>query len=67
MIEVRDRQSTYPGRVTMTPVPGMENTYDMVRADEPLDEGTPINKVLFDSIRVDITPITTERIREICS
>jgi len=67
MIEVRDRQSTYPGRVTMNPVPGMENTYDMVRADEPLDEGTPINKVLFDSIRVDITPITTERIREICS
>lgn len=67
MIEVRDRQPTYPGRVTMTPVPGMENTYDMVRADEPLDEGTPINKVLFDSIRVDITPITTERIREICS
>ena len=47
MIEVLDRVPTYPGRVKMTPVPGQENTYDMVRADDPIEAGTPINKALF--------------------
>ena len=50
MIEVLDRVSKYPGRVKLVPVPGQENTYDMIRVDEPIVEGTPINKVLFDSI-----------------
>lgn len=49
MIEVIDRIPTYPGRVKMTPVAGQENTYDMVRADMPIEAGTPINKALFDS------------------
>ena len=48
-IKVEDRVSTYPGRVIMTPVSGMENTYDMTRADSPIKDGTPINKELFDS------------------
>lgn len=48
-IQVEDRIPTYPGRVTLTPVAGSENTFDMVRADLPLVEGTPINKTLFDS------------------
>lgn len=48
-IPVEDRVSTYPGRVTLTPVAGETNTYDMVRADVPIAEGTPINKKLFDS------------------
>lgn len=47
-IPVEDRIPTYPGRVTLTPVVGSENTFDMVRADLPLVEGTPINKQLFD-------------------
>lgn len=47
--KVEDRVSTYPGRVTLTPVAGATNTYDMVRADVPITEGTPINKKLFDS------------------
>jgi hypothetical protein len=59
MIEVLDRVPTYPGRVTMTPVAGQENTYDMVRADAPLEVGTPINKALFESIRKDITALQT--------
>lgn len=46
---VEDRVSTYPGRVVLTPVAGEENTYDMVRADLPIVEGTRINKALFDS------------------
>ncbi len=45
---VVDRIPRYPGRVTMTPVSGQANTYDMVRADSPTQEGTPINKALFD-------------------
>lgn len=59
MIEVLDRVPTYPGRVTMTPVAGQENTYDMVRADAPLEVGTPINKALFESIRKDIAALQT--------
>lgn len=47
---VQDRIPTYPGRVKMTPVAGQANTYDMVRADSPVQEGTPINKALFDSL-----------------
>ncbi len=50
MIEVIDRIPTYPGRVRMTPVEGQANTYDMVRADDPIEPGTPINKALFDGI-----------------
>lgn len=47
-IPVEDRVPTYPGRVTLTPVSGSENTFDMVRADMPISEGTPVNSVLFD-------------------
>lgn len=57
MIEVKNRMPTYPGRVKMTPVAGAANTYDMVRADEPLEEGTPINAVLFESIRNDVVAL----------
>ena len=57
MIEVIDRVPTYPGRVKLVPVPGQENTYDMVRADEPIEDGTPMNKVLFDSIRNDFSEL----------
>lgn len=48
-IQVEDRVPTYPGRVTLTPVSGMPDTYDLKRADLPLVEGTPINKRLFNS------------------
>lgn len=41
---MKDRVPTYPGRVKLTPVSGQENTYDMVRADEPTQDGTPLNK-----------------------
>ena len=50
MIEVIDRIPTYPGRVKLIPVAGQANTYDLVRADEPLVTGTPINRALFESI-----------------
>lgn len=57
--KVVDRVSTFPGRVTMTPVSGMTNTYDMVRADSPLEEGTPINKALFDQKAYTLTSDVT--------
>ena len=41
---MKDRIPLYPGRVTLTPVDGQENTYDMARADQPTQEGTPLNK-----------------------
>ena len=48
-IPVEDRVATYPGRVRLTLVDEATGTYDMVRADEPINEGTPINRALFDS------------------
>lgn len=48
-IEVKDRVPTYPGRVKLTPVSGQTNTYDLVRADLPIQNGTPINKALLDN------------------
>ena len=48
-IEVTDRIPTYPGRVKLNPVSGQANTYDLVRADLPIAEGTPINKALLDN------------------
>lgn len=41
---MQDRVPLYPGRVTLTPVAGQANTYDMTRADQPIQEGTPLNK-----------------------
>ena len=49
-MEFVDRISTYPGRVKLNPVAGQTNVYDMVRADEPTEPGTPINRALFQSI-----------------
>lgn len=41
---MQDRVPLYPGRVKLMPVSGQENTYDMVRADQPSQVGTPLNK-----------------------
>lgn len=41
---MQDRVPLYPGRVTMTPVAGQANTFDMARADDPTQAGTPLNK-----------------------
>lgn len=44
---MKDRVPLYPGRVKLTPVSGQNNTYDMVRADAPTQEGTPLSKATF--------------------
>lgn len=41
---MQDRVSLHPGRVKLTPVAGEANTFDLVRADQPTQEGTPLNK-----------------------
>ncbi len=41
---MKDRIPLYPGRVKMTPVSGQANIYDMERADQPTQEGTPLSK-----------------------
>lgn len=49
---MQDRVPLYPGRVKLVPVAGQDNTYDMVRADQPTQDGTPLNK---DSLLKDTT------------
>ena len=44
---MKDRVPLYPGRVKLAPVPGQENIYDMTRADQPTEVGTPLNKNTF--------------------
>lgn len=46
----KDRVPLYPGRITLTPVEGKTNTYTMERADEPTEDGTPLDKATFNSI-----------------
>lgn len=41
---MQDRVSLYPGRVKLEPVAGQANLYDLTRADQPTQEGTPFNK-----------------------
>lgn len=41
---MKDRVPLYPGRVKLVPVSGQENVYDMTRADQPTQDGDPINK-----------------------
>nr|DAP57743.1 MAG TPA: hypothetical protein [Caudoviricetes sp.] len=40
---MKDRTPKFPGRVKLDPVAGQTNIYDMTRADEPDDTGTPFN------------------------
>ena len=40
---MQDRIPTFLGRVILTPVSGQENSYDLVRADEPSQVGPPLS------------------------
>ena len=51
MIEVKDRIPARPNRIKITPEDGGEPFFaTWERADEPIQDGTPVNKYLFDSI-----------------
>lgn len=41
---MQNRESLYPGRIQLDPVPGTTNIYDVTPADEPIVAGTPFNK-----------------------
>lgn len=49
-VNFKDRVPTNPGRIVLEPVAGQTNTYKMTRADNPTEEGTPIDKATFNSI-----------------
>lgn len=53
---MKDRKPKYPGRVKLEPVAGQENVFDMTRADDPEDPGTPMNKqtLLTDEAAADV-------------
>lgn len=40
---MQDRISQYPGRIKLVPVDLENGIYDVVRADAPIQEGTPLN------------------------
>lgn len=54
MNQVKDRVPTYPGRVKLTRSDGTSEYVTLERADAPTEPGTPLNKVLFDSIQNDL-------------
>lgn len=60
---MKDRTPRFPGRVILNPVSGQANTFDVVRADEPLEEGTPINKqtLLTDDTAAEVWPAEASR------
>lgn len=58
---MKDRVSLYPNRYKLTPVSGQANTYDLSRADEPLEVGTPITKAtMFDDEIATVMGLTPE-------
>ncbi len=59
IIDVIDRVPANAGRVILAPVSGQENTYDMVRADNPSIEGTPMNRDLFMQLQGFVAGTTT--------
>lgn len=60
---MRDRVSLFPGRVKLTPVAGQENTFDLVRADQPTDVGTELSKknLLQDSTEISLFGSAADR------
>ena len=48
--EILDRVPLNPGRIKLIPIDGLEDIFDMERADNPSVDGTPINKATLDSI-----------------
>lgn len=54
MIEVVDRVPGKPNLIKITYEDGSSELVKWERADEPVEPGTPINRALFESIRLDI-------------
>ena len=48
--DIRDRVPTFPGRILLRPVADQPNYFEFVRADDPTEEGTPLDRATFMSI-----------------
>lgn len=48
--DIKDRVPTYPGRILLAPVEGKPNYFEFVRADDPTEEGTPLDRATLMSI-----------------
>lgn len=59
IVDVIDRVPENAGRVILIPVTGQANTYDMVRADNPSEVGTPINRTLLMAMQGFVASTTT--------
>ena len=55
---MQDRIPTHAGRVVLTPVTGQLNTFDLVRADDPTQQGTPLNTLNLMSNTASATILT---------
>ena len=63
VIEVKDRVPTKPNRKKITYDDGRVEYAKIEYADEPTEQGTPINKVLFENIRNDFEARTEDNIQ----
>lgn len=65
-LEILDRVPTKPGRVLITPEDGSAPFYAvMSRADEPEQEGTPINKKLLDNMTKAVNVNVSTEVQEL--
>ena len=54
-MEFKDRKATNPGRVILEDVQTKSRaTYDITFADNPTEQGTPINKQTLDTFKEDV-------------
>lgn len=65
MIDVKDRVPTKPNRVKFNFDDGTVKYAIMERADEPVENGTPINKALFSRLQSDIGLVTSYNVPNI--
>ncbi len=54
-MEFKDRKATNPGRVILKDVQtNAQTTYDIILADNPTEQGTPLNKQTMDTFKADV-------------
>jgi hypothetical protein len=66
-MEFKDRVPTYPNRKKITYEDGKVEYVTIENADEPVEQGTPLNKATFDTIQRVGIPIIGQCIRETSS
>ena len=53
-MEFKNRETTHPGRIRLTPVENQINVYDVELLDGATQQGTPLNAENFEQFRQDI-------------